>query len=611
MMNGRTMNLWKAVAVVMLWLVSAAQAFAQSELEMARTHVVEGQYDIAIKMYERIYRDKGDTIYREYVDALIQAKEYKDAIKLAEKNADKYPKNTPLPDGFVELGRVYDKCGKSDKAKEQFDEAIKRINGDDILTNRIAKAFIDMGRDDYAITTFETALQKLGNPPMYGRQLAILYGRAGELEKALEAMLGRGPSVFMTAEQAKELLLEMLGTDPAKLRRVQKALVKRLNEEPGNNYYGEILTWVYTQKDDWEGALIQIEAIDARNNEAGRRILELARRAVAERRYELASKAYDDVIAKGKDNVPHYMIAKSEKLAAGLAQLEHNPNRTPEDVTALAAIFDSFLVEFPSYYKQQVASDFARLQAQYGNNVQRAIAILNKGINDPGMPRQRMGAFKLQLGDYYLLAGRIWDASLTYSQVDKEFKQDVMGEDARFRNARLAYYQGDFDLAQKQLGILKSGTSNLISNDAIDLSVLITENVEDSATLPLERFAYAGLLLFQNRDKEAEDLVDSITKAFPEHPLGDDLMMMRAQIAMKHLDYPTALQHLKVVIDKYGDDVLGDDAVYRTAEIYQNELHQPEEAKKYFEQLIIDYPGSTFVQAARQKLADLKSQGVQ
>ncbi len=605
------MNILKVVAVAALLLAGMNNVQAQTDVEQARMYAIEGKYDKASDLYKDLYKEKPDTFYREYVDVLIHAKEYKSAIKIAEKAAEAYPANTREPDGFIEMGRVYAKCEKEDKAKEQFDHVLELLTGDDILTNKVAKSFVDIGEDGYAIKTYEIALKKLGNPPMYGRQLAILYARSGNIEAAVDAMLGRGPSVFMTAEQAKELLLEMLGTDPAKLRRVQKALVKKLNEEPGNNYYGEILTWVYTQKDDWEGALIQIEAIDARNNETGRRIMDLARRAVAERKYQLADKAYDDVIAKGKDNMPHYVMAKGEKLAAGLAQLEHNPNRTPEDVTALSAMYDSFLVEFPSYYTQKTAADFARLNAAYGGNVKRAIAILKKGIDDPRMSRNMMGEFKLQLGDYYLLDGKVWDASLTYSQVDKAFKQDVIAEDARFRNARLAYYQGDFDLAQKQLGILKSGTSNLISNDAIDLSVLITENVEDSVTLPLERFAYAGLLLFQNKDKEAESLLDSITTAFPKHPLGDDLIMMRAKIAMKHLDYTKALEYLKQIIDEYGDDVLGDDAVYTTAEIYHDELHQKEEAKKYYEQLIIDYPGSTFVQAARQKLNEVNGQGVQ
>jgi TolA-binding protein len=83
--------------------------------------------------------------------------------------------------------------------------------------------------------------------------------------------------------------------------------------------------------------------------------------------------------------------------------------------------------------------------------------------------------------------------------------------------------------------------------------------------------------------------------------------MMHAEIAMKHQDYIKALAHLKTVFEKYGKDVLGDDAVFKTAEIYFNNLHQKEEAKKFYEQLIIDYPGSTYVQAARQKLAQINN----
>ena len=135
--------------------------------------------------------------------------------------------------------------------------------------------------------------------------------------------------------------------------------------------------------------------------------------------------------------------------------------------------------------------------------------------------------------------------------------------------------------------------------------MLITENVEDSNYVPLERFAHASLLLFENKDSEAEALLDSINKAFPKHPLNDDIIMARADIALKHHDYNKALAHLKNIYEKYGQDVLGDDAVFKIAEIYQNNLHQPDQAKHYYEQLIIDYPGSTYIQTARQRLAAL------
>ncbi|MCF8449745.1 MAG: tetratricopeptide repeat protein [Taibaiella sp.] len=608
-MNG-IIDIARCGMAVLLLLLTSPAAQAQQTAGMARQYAIEKKYDKAIEIYEELYGISPDSVYHEYLNTLLTAQKYKQAEKLVEKKAALYPKNSRNPEMNLELGQVYEKSGKAEKAKVQYDSILNMLNGDDLFTTGIAKAFTDAGRPDYAILTYERALQLLGNPPMYGRQLATLYAGAGNYEKAIAAMLRGGPSVFMTADGAKELLLELLGNDPKKLQLVQKALVKKINEEPGNNYYAEILTWIYTQKDDWDGALIQMEAIDERNQESGKRLMDFARTAVAARQYEVANKAYDGIIAKGKEQ-PYYVLAKSEKLGAALAQLEKNNARTPEDITALAALYDSFLTEFPKHYTQKTAADYATLHAVYGNNVKKAIEILKRSIAEPDTRRNMMGQFKLQLGDYYLLQGRQWDASLSYSQVEKDFKQDVMGEDARFRNARLAYYHGDFDLAQKLLGILKSGTSNLIANDAIDLSVLITENVEDSNTAPLQRFAYAGLLLFQNKDKEAEQLIDSIANAAPKHPLMDDLVMMHARIAIKHRDFTRALGYLKEVADKYGKDVLGDDAVYKIAEIYDNELDQKSEAKKYYEQLIIDYPGSTFVQAARQRLGEINKQGIQ
>jgi tetratricopeptide (TPR) repeat protein len=444
----------------------------------------------------------------------------------------------------------------------------------------------------------------IGAPYYFSAPLSRLYGKCGSLDKAIESLLTTMPGLAVNVENVKAVLLELLGDDRDKLRMAQKAILIKINEQPENVYYTDLLTWIFTQKNDWDQALIQIEALDERNKETGKSLIDLARTASNARQYETAGKAYQDILAKGKEQ-PYYITARSEMLSNEFAALKANHAFTQGDVTALEKEYDSFLVEFPKYYCNKTGSEYAMLVAQYGQDIQKGIDILKRGIDDPDIRRNMMGALKLQLGDYYLLNGQLWDASLTYSQVDKEFKQDVVGEDARFRNAKLAYYRGDFDWAQRQLTILKSATSELIANDALYLSVLITENVEDSNLVPLQRFAYAGLLLFENKDKEAEALLDSINKAFPKHSLNDDILLQRSNIALKHREFNKALGYLKTIYEQYKTDVLGDDAVFRIAEIYQNELHQPEEAKHYYEQLIIDYPGSTYVQAARRKLYDL------
>jgi predicted Zn-dependent protease len=596
------MNIVKSGMLSVLILLLSSAAFAQPTASVARQYVADKNYSKAIDAYGEIYGLSPDSVYVEYLNTLIAAQKY----KLAEQVIAKQMTLRDNPFLHIDLGNLYEKEKKEAKSKEEFDHMLQMVNGDDMVTQRLAKAFSDAGRDDYAILAYERTVQILGNPYVYSGQLAGLYAKTGNIDKAMDVLLSGNPGQYVNVENAKTILLEILGDDAEKLRLAQKALVRKINEQPENNYFAEILTWIYTQKNDWDGALIQMEAIDARNRETGKHLMDFARVAATAKQYTIAEKAYDDIIEKGND-VPYYITAKSERLTITLSQIKNNPDYKPEDVANLAALYDSFLTAYPKYYGMQTGSDYATLLAEYGNDAKGAIAVLKRGLADPDIKREMAGQFKLQLGDYQVLIGKLWDASLTYSQVDKEFKQSPLGEDAWFRNCKLAYYRGDFELAQYQLTILKGATTELIANDALYLSVLITENVEDSDIVPLQRFAYAGLLLFQNKDKDAETLLDSITKAYPKHPLNDDILMLRAEMAVKHHDYTKAIDYLKKIKELYGEDVLGDDAVFKIAEIYQDNLHQNALAKQYYEQLIIDYPGSTYVQTARQKLAELNA----
>ena len=605
------MNIVKLVLLGALGLFTGSHLFAQHVgIEMVTDVPADTSKKAPVEIapiktaasFTDLYKKNPDSVYAEYLHLLIGEKQYKTAEKVVE--AQKARTNQD-PFLHIDLGDVYAWEKKYDKAKQQYDSLLQIMTGDDGLTQRIAKAFMESGNDDYAVRTFEKGVS-MTNAMYYCMPLARLYDKCGRLDKAIEMVLIGVQSQGGNIETVKAQLLEMLGNDPDKLRQMQRGVVKKINDDPNNVYYAELLTWIYTQKNDWDGALVQIEAVDERNKENGRRLMSLAGLAMNAKQFDAAGKAFDDVIAQGKD-LPHYLEARAGKLSAAFEVIKNDSVIRATAVNDLIKLYDSFLIEYPNRYTTQTVSDYAMLEAQYAGNAAKAIEILQRSLIEPGIRQNMVGAFKLQMGDYYVLTGQLWDASLTYSQVDKEFKQDVLGEDARFRNAKLAYYRGDFVWAQRQLSILKASTSELIANDALYLSVQITENVEDSNYVPLERFAYAGLLLFQNKDKEAEALLDSINIAFPKHPLNDDIIMARAELALKHHDYNKALAHLKTIYEKYGQDVLGDDAVFKIAEVYQNNLHQSDQAKHYYEQLIIDYPGSTYIQTARQRLAELNA----
>lgn len=600
----------KVISLFLMMVLSAVLVFAQSgetnaenELAKAKMMVVQKDYPKAIEAYKHLYQTATNNteIYQDYLQVLIAAKEYKEAERLIENQQKLRPQDVLLN---IDLGSLYLTMGKEKKALSYFDVAISKLNGDDMLTTRMAAAFNKINRTDYAIKTYEKAIEILRYPYLYGNELSKLYAKVGAIEQAVSLLIEVGPRQIGTVEDTKAQLLEIVANNPKRLQQTQKILIKKINENPSNNFYSELLTWLYTQKNDWEGALLQIQAIDARNKDNGQRVLDFARLARKEKQYDIAIQAIEAIIEEGKEQ-PIYPIALAEKLEIGMIKLAEDINSSQQTITNLATSFETYFKDFPQNTSTETLLQYAKLEAQYNNNAAKAILLLEQAITQPSATKNFMGRAKLQLGDYYILQGKIWEASLTYSQVDKAFKEDMLGEEARFRNAKLAYYRGDFQWAEGQLSVLKASTSELIANDALQLSVLIIENIPpDSNLVPLRQFAHADLLLFQNKDMEAARVLDSIAKVYPKHPLMDDIYMLHAAIAIKHKDYKQALENYQIVITQFSNDVLADDATFKTAEIYELYLKQPEQAKHYFEELIIKFPGSTYIQTARMKIAE-------
>lgn len=557
----------------------------------------------AIRIVDSLYQSApaNSEFYTAYFRLLLQTKDYKTAEKIAEARRDR-EKGSPLP--FVDMGFVMQQSGKEKKAEEIWNEALRFVNGDDLLTNNLATAFSAAGQDVWALKVYEKASDIVQNKVMYAPAMARLYAKTGNIEAAIDATLNASPMLMRPAEDIKASLLEILGTDAPKTQIATKAVVKRVQADPGNLLYADVLLWLYTRRDDWEGALIQVRALDERGKEGGRRLLEFARTARAEGQYDIAYEALGMATEAGTPAMQNY--AAAERLRTGMQKLAAQP--VPDKVFAdtLAREFDRYFAQHPQDAQPGTVQARAALEARYRSSVPKAVSILENALASNSLPRPEAGAARLDLGDYQLLEGKVWDATLTYSQVDKAFREDALGEEARFRNAKLAWYRGDFDWAQGQLSVLKASTSELIANDALALSVLITENTPpDSNYVPLRRFAAANLLLFQNQLEAASALLDSVAKAFPESELQDDILFKRSAILVRQQRYEEALAQLEKIVKDYGTDVLADDALYQQGLIYETYLKQPQKAREAFERLLIDYPGSTLAAEARKRVSAL------
>jgi len=578
-----------------------------SRLGQARTLVENGDMESAIPIYKAIYDEApfDKNIYSEYLQVLLNAKHYKDAEDLVQ-YMQKIRREDPAL--LIDLGRVQELAGNRKQAEQYYNQAVESAGKDEYSGRMLAAAFTAIQKDNYAIKVYEHLQKESGNPFQYATELAGLYASKGDVRNALSALIQVLELQPQALNDIKTSLLRITETDAAQKDAVQKEITKRLKKYPDNPVWNDLQNWLFMQYGEYDKALEQMIALDKRNNNQGARVYVYADIAAKEGRLNQAIKAYEYVLAFGSSS-PLYQKALVESVQLQTQQLQERMPVDQQLLNLLLKKYDLLFREFPEYTAQPLRKDYAMLLARYAHQVDSAIQVLNELIQVPGLPKSLLAGSKLDLGDYYILEEKIWDASLMYAQVDKMYKQDMLGEEARFRNAKLAYYRGDFQWAQTQLTVLKSSTTELIANDALYLSVLITENTPpDSNITPLLRFAHADLLLFQNKTKEADLLLDSIATTFPENPLQDDILMLRAKIALQEGRQEDAISMMETVLNQYGDDVLGDDAAFQLAILYEKHLRDATKAMEYYEKLITLYPGSTYVQQARDAYRRLAEQ---
>jgi len=217
------------------------------------------------------------------------------------------------------------------------------------------------------------------------------------------------------------------------------------------------------------------------------------------------------------------------------------------------------------------------------------------------------GYVKTKLADVLVFTNQFNTALIYYTQVQNSLKNHEIGQTARFKIAQTSYFKGDFEWAQSQLKVLKNSTSQLIANDALNLNLLITDNIaKDSLRTALKKYAVAELLSFQNKNQQAIDTLQVILDNFKGHSIEDEALFKQAELFTKLNEFEKAKVNYLQITALKKDDILADNAHYYLAELFLNELNDIEMAKKYYQIIIFEYPSSIFLVDARKKYRSLR-----
>lgn len=595
----------KKLILIISFCLSAWCSSAQENVDDALPYQYyqQGQFQEAAILLEKLFnKTNSDAYFELYFTSLLKIKKFEEAEKLVKKLIRQNPKK---PTYSIALGRYYQEKGQTNEANKQYMQAINSLPAEEYKIRELANNFYNFQAYDLAITTFLQGRKLMNDNKPFTFELLSIYRYKKDKNMLIQEYLNALPDMPQLLPQA-ESVLSTVFEDNSDYQLLQTALLKKIQKEPQTEIYTKLLIWQYLQQQEYETALRQLIAQDKRIKDDGAILYQAANTFLSNQAYPVAIKAYEYLLLKGKEN-EYYLPAKVELVNAKY-QLVIAGKFEKNAIIELTGAYQAILDEYGKTPQTVFAlKKWVNLQAYYLNDLEKAEKGLEEALKIPGLPNAETGQLKLDLGDIYILTQQPWEAILLYEQVAKQFENQAIGNEARYRSARLSFYQGNFTYAKSQADILKASTSQLIANDALNLSLLISDNLQSSTdSSALKMYADGEMLEFRNLGAKALIKLDSIPVAFPNNSLLDDILMAKSRIFIKNNEISQAVIVLKELTEKQQTSIWADDALFTLAGLYETNLKDNEQAKVLYQKLINDYPGSMYTTEARKRFRKLR-----
>ena len=570
---------------------------AQNE-QLAQNYFDKGDFEKALLSYQEllVQQPSNGYYFQRLVGSQQQLQQYDKAAKAIQERYDKYRQGQLL----VELGYNFHLQKDEDKAKKYYDQAIDAIRKNPNEVFGIAAVFERRVLLDYALNAYKLG-KELEPKFNFNYQVALLYGQLGNSEMMISTFLDEAyanpNSMVMIQNQLSRFMTEEV--DVNFNDSLRKALLLRA-QKGQDIFWNQFLSWYFVQQKDYAKAFIQEKAIYKRNPETFSNIVNLGQLAITEGEEETAKEILGFVLENTNDlellvQAHYYLMEMRIK------------NAQEKDYKAIEADLQKLLDEF---MVSQYSLKLQILQAQFLtfnlNNPEKAKNILKAAL-ELNLSKFERADVKMELADIFLYEEKFNQALLNYSQIEEDLKNDAVGHEASLKSAKTSYFKGDFEWAQKQFQELKSASSELIANDAMQYFLLISDNTAaDSTQVALKKFAHADYLLYKNKTAEALAAFKKILTEDKGNEIEAATMLKIGQTEEKLGNYPAALAQYEAIIEQHADGIYTDEALYFSGQLYEKKLADPEKAKSRYEKIIFEHQDSIYFTDARNAFRQLR-----
>jgi tetratricopeptide (TPR) repeat protein len=580
-----------------IFLLFSTVVFSQNE-QLAQNYFDKGEFDKAIIMFEQLSKNQPNNYnyFQKEIACNQQLLRFDKAENLIKARIEK----TRQPNLYVELGYNFQLQKNADKANKNYQIAIDKIKENPNNVYSIARDFEQKTLITQAIEAYNLGV--VGNPNAnFDYQIALLQGQLGKMDLMTEKLLDYAFNYPSNLILVQSQLTRFIAEDAQKTFSdiVKKALLLR-TQKTQDIFWNQFMSWFFVQQKDYGKAFIQEKAIFKRNPEYFINIVNLGRLAIQEKENEAARTILEYVLLNTQDQ--QFLIEANNHLIDLDIQ-----KAKPEEYSVILQKLEALLKQFgvsPYSLKLQVLK--AHFESFYLKQFEAAKITLNNALALQ-LNNYQKADVKMELADVLLLDQKFNQAIIYYAQIEDDLKNDEIAHEASFKMAKASYFKSDFEWAQQQFKVLKSSTSQLISNDSMELFLLINDNtVEDSTQVALKKFAKADFLAYQNKNSDALQQFKTILEQHKGESIEDETILKIGKLYEKENDFQQALTFYKQIIDKHAEGIYIDEALFFSAEIYRKQLQDVEKAKANYEKIIFNHEDSIYFVEARNNFRKLR-----
>ena len=595
--------------VVALQSIDAQNVSNQKQLDerLAREFYYKKDFEKARDIYKNLYDNYGQAGYfTQYADCLILTGDYETAEKAYKAFLKQNPKNWKA---HVDLAYVYQQQGDNPKAVKYLNKVLKDVPDTKNAIIEVSNLLRNRNFNDLAIALFDRGAKNPNINYNFYLENAYTYNSMLDFENATECYLlylKEKPDQYeMVKNRLRVMMMYDINGNVDDV--VRMALLRKTQEEPENEEYASLLMWYSLQQQDYELALMQLKALDKRGNgDYENDIVNVAQIASDNRQYDIAIEAYEYVLKKSESGV-FFVQATAGFIRNSYAKAVAEGNHDKRFYESLSKKIDDAIeaIGFSGDMMPLIIVQ-ADIMAFELERYDDAKTLLNN-VLEMNLSQKTRSEVKMKLADIYLLTDEVWEATLLYSQVEKAMKNEPIAHEAKFKNAQLRYFIGEFEWASAALKVLTAATSKLVANDAMTLSLTISDNLEYD-TIGLKRIAKADYNIYKRNYPVANQILDSVVAYNPNEVSLPNAFYRKAKIAMNEGDYELADSLYKRVYEGYADSYIADEALIEDALLLENQLNRKEDAMECYSKLFDYYTASVYVAQARKSYRRLRDE---